>query len=397
MAHKANVSIVSASHPLGVLFAAPAYWPAVSFGGPIWMARELNGGLVERGHAVEVLTTSLQDVASGRTARTTTAKVDGALVHYLATPARYRWMGITPSIPIWLAQVRRPDVAHVFGFRDPVGTAVASWCVARGIPYVFEPLGMFMPRVRKLRLKRALDSTVLGWLPKRAAAIVVTSEHERAELVAGGAPSDRIRVRGNGFPVPAATRIRSGELRRALGIGDEPLVLYVGRIAAGKGIELLLETTKRLPDMHLALVGPDDGHGVSAAVGEAQLDPQLAGRVHRLEPKLRPLDLYGDADVFVLPSAGESFGMAAAEAAAAGTPVIVTDRCGVAEFMGDEGALVISYDVDAVHAAVAGLLGDKRAQQRLSDGGRAAASALSWRVVVERQERIYREAIADGS
>ena len=148
--------------------------------------------------------------------------------------------------------------------------------------------------------------------------------------------------------------------------------------------------------MHLVLVGPDDRHGVATAVGEAQRDPRLAGRVHRLQPTLRPLDLYGDADVFALPSAGESFGMAAAEAAAAGTPVIVTDRCGVAEFMGGDGASS-SYDVDALHAAVAGVLGDAGAQERLSEGGRAAAAALSWRVVVERQERIYREAIAHGS
>ena len=57
-----------------------------------------------------------------------------------------------------------------------------------------------------------------------------------------------------------------------------------------------------------------------------------------------PHELYPQADVFVLASAGESFGMVAAEAAAAGTPVIVSDRCGVAEFFDDGEALVVPYE-----------------------------------------------------
>ena len=69
---------------------------------------------------------------------------------------------------------------------------------------------------------------------------------------------------------------------------------------------------------------------------------------------MRPLDLYADADVFVLPSAGESFGMVAAEAAAAGTAVVVTDQCGIAEWLSPDGALVVPYNVDAICGAVRG-------------------------------------------
>ena len=61
-----------------------------------------------------------------------------------------------------------------------------------------------------------------------------------------------------------------------------------------------------------------------------------------------PHDLYPQADVFVLPSEGESFGMVAAEAAAAGTPVIVTDRCGIAGFFEDGEALVVPYERAAI-------------------------------------------------
>src|SRR5439155_3736863 len=129
----------------------------------------------------------------------------------------------------------------------------------------------------------------------------------------------------NGFPEPLTRDSpRTGTVpfsRAELGVPNgAPLVLYVGRIAAGKGIEHLVAATRELSDAHLVVVGPDDRHGAGRMLeGE---------RVHVLPATSEPpLQLYGQADVFVLPSAGESFGMAAAEAAAAGTPVIIADRC----------------------------------------------------------------------
>ena len=81
-------------------------------------------------------------------------------VTYLSTPISYRWMGITPSLPLALERLERPDVVHVLGYRDPISTGVAAWAWLRRIPYVFEPLGMFEPRLRKVPLKRALDATL---------------------------------------------------------------------------------------------------------------------------------------------------------------------------------------------------------------------------------------------
>jgi hypothetical protein len=134
--------------PLRILFAAPAWSPSRAFGGPVVAAGELIRRLVARGHVVEVITTTIVDLDARPALRSEDGVVDGASVHYLATPLRYRWMGITPTLPLALARLQRPDVVHVFGFRDPVTTGVAAWCRIAKIPYVFEPLGMFEPRLR---------------------------------------------------------------------------------------------------------------------------------------------------------------------------------------------------------------------------------------------------------
>jgi glycosyltransferase involved in cell wall biosynthesis len=386
------------SERLRILFASPAYWPALAFGGPIWAARELNDRAAAAGHEVTVLTTSILDLHRERTFRTRTVDVEGVTVHCLATPARYRWMGITPSLPLVLRRLPRPDVVHVFGFRDVVGTGVARWARRNGIPYVFEPLGMFTPRVRKVRFKHLFDASIVRNVVRGAAVVVTTSELEKRQLVAGGVAADRVEVRGNGFPPPAPADTPAGTpLRDRLEIDGAPLVLYVGRLAKDKGIDLLVDAVGGLEGVHVVLVGPDDGHGVAARIAAAAAEPALAGRIHRLEPETRPLDLYREADVFVLPSAGESFGMVAAEAAAAGTPVVVTDRCGVAEFLGEEGALIVPYDRNAIREAVSRVLEDGPLRERVRAGGLAAAARYSWDEMARRQERLYRLAIARGS
>src|SRR6478735_6137100 len=93
------------------------------------------------------------------TLRTRAEDVNGVRVHYLATPVHFRWMGLTPTLPRVLERAPRPDVVHVFGFRDPVGTGVAAWCRLRRVPYVFEGMGMVAPKHRKVLVKRALDAT----------------------------------------------------------------------------------------------------------------------------------------------------------------------------------------------------------------------------------------------
>ena len=381
--------------PLRILLASPAYWPAHAFGGPVVVARELVSRLVGRGHAVEVVTTTLTDVGEPARGRTSVATVDGAKVTYLATPLRYRWMGITPTLPLELRRLERPDVVHVLGFRDPVTTLVSAWCRRRRIPYVFEPVGMFRPRLRKVGLKRAFDATVNRGVASGARLVIVSSPREREDVVAGGFDPSRVRIRGNAFPEPPPAA--DGDPLTGVVPAGAPVALYVGRIAAEKGIEHLVEAARRLPALQVVLVGPDDRHGTMAIVDAAMADLRTAGRIHRLPPTPGPpFDLYRRADLFVLASGGENFGLVAAEAASVGTPVIVSDRAGIAASFEDGEALVVPYDEEATVAAIERVLGDAGLRQRLAEGARRAAQRSTWDAVVTAQLELYDEALGNG-
>ena len=377
---------------LRILFAIPAYWPAHAFGGPVVVARELVSRLVARGHEVDVVTTTLRDVGERPGRRTRVETVDGARVTYLGTPLRYRWMGITPTLPLALRGLARPDAAHVVGFRDPVTTAVGAWCRVRRVPYVFEPVGMFRPRLRKVRLKRAFDATLARGVASGARLVIVSSPREREDVVACGVDPSRVRLRGNAFPEPPPPG--TADPLDGLVPGGAPVVLYVGRIAAEKGVEHLLEAARRLADVHVVIAGPDDRHGTMASVESALADPVTAGRIHVLPPTPGPpYDLYRRADVFVLASGGENFGLVAAEAAAVGTPVIVSDRTGVASSFDDGEALVVPYEQEATVDAIGRALGDDALRRRLSDGALSAAARSTWDMVVDQQLAIYDEAL----
>lgn len=382
-----------ASERLRVLFAAPAYWPAEAFGGPIPVMRSLAAELVESGHAVDVVTTALTTVAGPRSYWTRAEELDGSTIIYAATPFNYRWMGITPTLPLRLNRMPRPDVVHVFGFRDPVGTLVAAWCRLRGIPYAFEALGMFKPKLRKTGLKRGLDATFFRHVPLNATRLIACSGIEREEYVASGVSAERITVRPNGFPA-GVDQAQRGALRSRLGLeAGVPLILAVGRVADGKGLDLLVQAMTTLEAVHLAIVGPDDGHGTTgrlirqiAALGVGDR-VHLAGRFEHADV----LEAYADADIVALASAHENFGMVAAEAAAAGKAILLTDRCGIAELLGPHGALVVPYASDAVRAGLDQLLAQPGLRDELGRGAAATARTWSWQSVGRLQEVVYRQ------
>jgi glycosyltransferase involved in cell wall biosynthesis len=320
--------------------------------------------------------------------------IGGVKVHYLATPLRYRWMGITPTLPWRLARTRRPDIVHLFGYRDFVTTVTSWWARLQGVPYVLEPLGMYVPRYRNLPLKRTFDALIGQWVPRRAALVVAVSGWELGHLLEAGVAPEKAGIRPNGFPLPRECE-RTDELRQRIGIAaDAPLILSVGRISFEKGLDLLLRALADLPGVHLAVIGPDGGDGTLERLTGLRDELALGDRAHFLGPSdERGLgETYADADVFVLPSRNESFGLVAAEAVACGVPTVVTDHCGIAETLGDA-ALVVPCSVEGIRDGVARLLADHELRADLAAAGPEIARANSWEAMTERQLELYRQVL----
>jgi glycosyltransferase involved in cell wall biosynthesis len=170
--------------------------------------------------------------------------------------------------------------------------------------------------------------------------------------------------------------------------------LFLGRISRQKGLPFLAEGVARLPGVHLVVAGADDGDGGLEDLGQTASRLGIVSRVHRvgvLEGRDK-LQAFADADALALVSVGESFGNAAAEAMAAGLPVLLTDRCGIAEFV-SRTAEVVSYDEESVVEGLKRVLLDQEVRARLSREGPLRAEALDWRSIAERQVEVYQGVI----
>ena len=147
------------------------------------------------------------------------------------------------------------------------------------------------------------------------------------------------------------------------------------------------------------LAGPDEGDGYRRRLELLVAKLGLAGRVLFPGPLYEQdkWSAYRDADIFVLPSQNENFGNTAAEAIACGTPVVVTDCCGIAPLVDGTAGIVVSHSEESIRAALMSLLQDDSLRRLLKSKCDEVVSRLSWEEPIATMEALYRNLVAKGN
>jgi glycosyltransferase involved in cell wall biosynthesis len=302
------------------------------------------------------------------------------------------------SLPVpWLYDawhhLRRPRVTSASGVVDLVHLTIPIAAPAERVPTVatvHDLLPLTMPerfRRRGVRLMtRGLDR-----IRQEAAAVMVPSEWSRREFERHGFDPARLHVVPLGVePLEPA---RPEEVERVLARHHlrHPFVLFVGTAEPRKGLDVLVSAWARLrhPDAELVLVGPAGWGGL-----EEPLET-LGPGVHRLGflPRDELRILQGAAAVSCLPSRAEGFGLPVLEAMAAGSPVVTTSASAMEEVADGAAVLVPVGDVEALAAAIEGILGDPGGAQRLRELGRARAAGYGWERSAAAVGAVYREVL----
>jgi D-inositol-3-phosphate glycosyltransferase len=231
--------------------------------------------------------------------------------------------------------------------------------------------------------------------------LVAANAIERNELVtAYGADAARVAVIPCGVDTDVFTPGDPLAARAALELPPGPLLLYVGRIAPIKGLETLLDAVGCLrgagTPVRLAVVGgetdePTDGHEADVRRRAAALGLGDAVTFVGAQPQQRLRDWYVAADVTVLPSYYESFGMVALEAMACGSPVVASRVGGLQTTVRDAvtGLLVAEGDPCALAGTITRVLGDDALRWRLGREGQRWAAQHRWPCVGEAVCREY--------
>lgn len=253
--------------------------------------------------------------------------------------------------------------------------SIAAGLAGRVVALVHHPLGLeagLSPERAAALLAR--EAAAL----RHASAVIVTSPATKRLLVSDfSVPETRITVAEPGVdPAPRATGSAAGA----------PLqLLAVGSLVPRKGYDVLVEALAGLADRNwrLTIIGADRAPATAAALA-AQIAAASLGDHVRIAGAVDQATLeaaYAGADLFVLPSLFEGYGMVLTEALARGLPILCTTGGAAAETAPDAAALKVPPgDAEALRAGLARLLADGEERKRRSDAAWHAAGALpAWR------------------
>lgn len=383
--------------PHRIVIVSPFFAPARQSGGVAVVVSALGRALVRKGMAVRVVTTDLDGPERMATETGVWRDLDGMQVYrcHASTLPRRRMNGIGTVLREAMAASDIAVSASTLWLQ--CGGAVDACARRMGLPHVVYLHGLLDGAAMRIKpIRKQLFMDLIGRrMLNRAGTIIALNEQEAADIRSRGVTSP-ITIIPNGVAtdelVQAADRRHLGEKWPAL--GGHPYFLFLGRIHQKKGIEPLIDafcSAKLEPAWRLVIAG----YGESGYLHKLIARAQARGAVDRIlftgavEGELRN-SLYHHARAFVLTSHGEGQPMAALEAMACGTPVLLSPGCNLPEAEEHEAGWIVPVDAAAIASALERISNDDAECARRGTNARALIhSRFSWDRVAERTIELF--------
>jgi len=278
--------------------------------------------------------------------------------------------------------------------------------LAGGWAHVAHTLGLVKNRslAAGARPEPPLRIRVEAEIAQQADLLIASTADESAELVRTyGAVPERVFVVPPGVDLSVFQPVDRDEARRKIGYGPGRLLLFVGRLERLKGVEVAIRALALLrdrnhDDVRLLILGEDSKDGdegekdrlkaVAADVGVRDRVDFLGSVAHHELPYF-----YSAADVCVMPSYSESFGLVGLEAQASGRPVVGSDVSGLRSVIRDQvsGYLIAGHDPAEYAERIGRLLEDPELAQQMGRRGRLLAQRYSWTRTADRLRELFED------
>jgi glycosyltransferase involved in cell wall biosynthesis len=288
-----------------------------------------------------------------------------------------------------LWRTRRPDLVHI-ATEGPLGWSALRAATTLELPVTSDFRTNFQAYSGHYRLGwlRGAIAAYLRHFHNRSGCTMVPTEGLRAELQAAGFERTVVVARGVDTQRFDPAR-RNMALRREWGVTqDTGVVLYVGRLAAEKNLDLLLQAFVAMrqidPQLRLVLVG--DGP-LREVLRQRCPDAVFAGQRNGADLAAH----YASADLFLFPSLTETFGNVTPEAMASGLPVLAFDHAAAGQLIehGCNGWLAPPHDAAAFVRLAQCLALDRDAARRSGEAARRSALDLGWDTVLRQIESVF--------
>ena len=388
-----------------ILHIVPSYYPAHRYGGPIQSVHNLNKDLVKQGADVTVYTTSADGPDDLQVPYGVPVDCDGVKVYYFKLGLFRSWFYSCTLHKMLAKNAKDFDIIHITSVFLFASTLGAYYAKKYKKPYIISPRGSLMkePLSRKSTfLKKIYLACIEKNNLKNADAIHFTSSQEEKEY-----KEEKFPVKGS-FLIPNSfdivdfkKEVGKGTVRRHFGIPDNaPLVLFLSRISWKKGFDTLIPAFKNvrdaIPDAKLLIAGGDE-EGYKKNVGLLITNYKLQNDVIFTGMLLGDdkIGAYKDANVFVLPSYSENFGMVVVEALALGIPTIITEGVALSSEIKKENiGIVVKKDVRELSNAIISVLQHPEKFSKMTEQGREfVARKFSPEIIAKKFAEVYEEII----
>jgi glycosyltransferase involved in cell wall biosynthesis len=365
-----------------LLLLTPYFAPAYAFGGSVTVAETIVEGVLAAGHDVVVATTDVLD-GKRRVALDAPAQPIGAEVVHFPNLSHKLAAGFNGYVPRglrrWLAgNIQRFDVVLLHDVYSAVSVMGARAAIRAGVPFALQPLGTLSPARERGRplIKRAFLAIWGKRTVRSASALLYLAEHEADDFLATGASRERLLPMPLPLDLPTVAQVHEA---------SPPTIAFVGRLHPIKGIDVLIEAValarRDVPAVRLEIVGPGDRYRRTL---QRLVDRLRLGEVVRFRGFVEASEkiaVLADAHVSVLLSRSEGLPMAALEAMACGTPVVLSHGCHLDEVDGKAGLAVPGTAQDAA-AAIVRVLSDDAMRLRLGTGALEFANRFRREIVM---------------
>ena len=273
-----------------------------------------------------------------------------------------------------------PDLIHVVS-PTPLGVWGAGYARSRKLPAVTSYHTHFVSYLPYYNLTRFTDLawSILRWFHNKFQVTYVPSPSAREELNNQGINGIQLWPRGIDASLFSPSH-RSEQLREEQGVGERPLLVFVGRLVKEKDLDVLVDACVALEKK---------GHEFDVAlIGDGPMREEIKTKLPRsiLPGFQRGTDLsrwYASGDIFVFPSTTETFGNVVLEAGASGLPVVCAKAGGVGDLVahGETGLLAAPHSADDYAAKIEVLLRDSELRKQMGEKGREFALTHDWHAV----------------
>lgn len=290
------------------------------------------------------------------------------------------------------------DVIHLMGHWSMLNILVFLIAKKTGTPFVICPAGELSLFGRSRWIKKIFNFFFGCRIVKAAKGHIAITKDEISVYKTYGIKEELVTVIPNGVNETDFYKDERVTFSRKFGLGNNPFILFMGRLNPIKGPDLLLEAfclvAKDFPEYHLVFAGPDGG--LLESLQFKTKEKKLENRIHFVGylSGVDKTNSYHEASFLIIPSRLEAMSIVVLEAGISGTPVLLTDQCGFNEVEAITGGLVVHATVNDLQAGLIKMMNKKSNLKVMGSNLKEfVIEQYTWNMICQRLLKMYDQII----